>query len=125
MVLITESFSGPPDLKPDHQILRDGGPVVHCLKMLILSPAKSEQSSCYIVCPFSYGADREHSDRSDRPTKRHLHHSLPYAGLSSYNNTLNNFRISGFVLVSRKIMIRELPMPTVGGLPCNSYCDNT
>ena len=24
---------------PDHQILRDGGPVVHCLKMLILSPA--------------------------------------------------------------------------------------
>ena len=30
--------SGPPDLRPDHQILRAGGPVVHCLKMLISSP---------------------------------------------------------------------------------------
>ena len=43
MVLITESFSGPPDLKPDHQILRDGGPVVHCLKMLISSPVQDAE----------------------------------------------------------------------------------
>ena len=25
-------------MRPDHQILRAGGPVVHCLKMLISSP---------------------------------------------------------------------------------------
>ena len=31
-------ISGPPDLRLDHQILRAGGPVVHCLKMLISSP---------------------------------------------------------------------------------------
>ena len=30
--IITASFSEPPDLRPDHQILRAGGPVVHCLK---------------------------------------------------------------------------------------------
>ena len=48
MVLITESFSGPPDLKPDHQILRDGGPVVHCLKMLISSPDGGKGGGCSV-----------------------------------------------------------------------------
>ena len=35
---IITAFSGPPGLRPDHQIIRAGGPVVHCFKMLILSP---------------------------------------------------------------------------------------
>ena len=37
--IVTAQFSGPPDLRTDHQILRAGGPVVHCLKMLISRPA--------------------------------------------------------------------------------------
>ena len=39
MYNIITAFSGPPGLRPDHQILRAGGPVVHCFKMLISSPA--------------------------------------------------------------------------------------
>ncbi len=35
---IITAFSGPPGLRPDHQIIRAGGPVVHCFKMLISSP---------------------------------------------------------------------------------------
>ena len=35
---IITSFSGQPGLRPDHQILRAGGPMVHCFKMLISSP---------------------------------------------------------------------------------------
>ena len=42
---IITAFSGPPGLRPDHHILRAGGPVVHCFKMLISSPD-------YTVCHF-------------------------------------------------------------------------
>ena len=41
---IITAFSGPPGLRSDHQIIRAGGPVVHCFKMLISSP------ECVCVC---------------------------------------------------------------------------
>ena len=37
---IITAFSGPPGWRPDHQILRAGGLVVHCFKMLISSPVQ-------------------------------------------------------------------------------------
>ena len=33
--------SGPPEIWQDHQISRASGPMVHCLEMLISSPASS------------------------------------------------------------------------------------
>ena len=35
--------SGPPETWQDHQISRAGGPMVHCLEMLISSPVKFQK----------------------------------------------------------------------------------
>ena len=40
--------SGPPEIWQDHQISRTGGPMVHCLEMLISSPEYIVVAKYYI-----------------------------------------------------------------------------